>query len=107
MELLSFLYQQFGGYICIWQIYNSPSARELIKSDRGDTNRNKYMENKTKCDRCVSFKSANELLNLRVLKLSLVNKMYILQYKGKKFDGISKGIFEILHKITYTYIDRW
>ena len=55
MELLSFLYQQFGGYICIWQIYNSPSARELIKSDRRDTNRNKYMENKTKCDRCVSL----------------------------------------------------
>ena len=47
------------------------------------------------------FKNAYELLNLRALKFSPVNKMRIFQCMGKIF------CVEIPHKISYPYIERY
>ena len=53
------------------------------------------------------FKNAYELLNLRALKIAILFKKYIFQCMGKIFlCGISKGTFEIPHKISYPYIER-
>ena len=43
------------------------------------------------------FKNTYELLNLRALKFSPVNKIF--------FQGM--GTFEIPHKISYSYIERY
>ena len=55
------------------------------------------------------FKNTYEPLNLRALKFSPVNKIHIFQCMGKKdiLCGISKVTFEIPHKISYPYIERY
>ena len=53
------------------------------------------------------FKNTYELLNLRALKISKLHKNHIFQCMGKIIlCGISKGTFEIPHKISYPYIER-
>ena len=49
------------------------------------------------------FKNTYELLNLRALKISPVNKIHIFQCMGKIFCVE----FEIPHKISYSYIERY
>ena len=53
------------------------------------------------------FKNTYELLNLRALKFSPVNKTQLLMYGKDILRGISKGTFEIPHKISYPYIERY
>ena len=57
------------------------------------------------------LKYTYELLNLRVLKFSYVNKIHIFQCMGKIFSVESiplwKGTFEIPHKISSPYIERY
>ena len=53
------------------------------------------------------FKNTYELLNPRALKISILYKKNYLSMYGKDIlCGISKGTFEIPHKISYTYIER-
>ena len=49
------------------------------------------------------FKNTYELLNLRALKFSYVNKIHIFQCMGKIFCVE----FQIPHKISYPYIERY
>ena len=50
-------------------------------------------------------KNAYELLNLRALQISMLYKNHIFQCMGKDIlCGISKGTFEIAHKISCPYI---
>ena len=53
------------------------------------------------------FKKAYELLNLRALKFSPMNKIHIFRCMGNSdiLCGISKVPFEIPHKISYPYIE--
>ena len=54
------------------------------------------------------FKNAYELLNLRALKISMLyKKSYLALYGLDILCGISKGTFEIPHKISYPYIERY
>ena len=49
-------------------------------------------------------KNANERLYLSALEFSLLNKIQIFQCMGKIF---CVGNFEIPHKISYPYIERY
>ena len=54
------------------------------------------------------FKNAIELLNLRALKISMLNKSHIFQCMGKIFCVEFQRVpFEIPHKIAYPYIERY
>ena len=55
------------------------------------------------------FKNTYELLNLRAFKFSPLDKIYIFQCMGKIFCvQFQRYIpFEILHKISYPYIERY
>ena len=52
------------------------------------------------------FKHAYELLNLGALKIPMLYKNRIFQCMRDILCGISKGTFEIPHKISYPYIER-
>ena len=52
------------------------------------------------------FKNTYEPLNLKALKMSMLYKNHIFQCMGKNLCGISKGTFEMPHKILYPYIER-
>ena len=53
------------------------------------------------------FKNANELLNLRALKISMLyKKSYLSMYELDILRGISKGTFEIPNIISHPYIER-
>ena len=53
------------------------------------------------------LKNAHELLNLEALKISMLYKKHIFQCMGKDIlCGISKGTFEIPHRLSYPYIER-
>ena len=54
------------------------------------------------------FQNAYELLNLRAVKIATLYKNDIFQciFQDILF-GISKGIFEIAHKTSYPYIERF
>ena len=56
---------------------------------------------------CVMIMITYELLNLRALKFSPLNKIDLFQCLGKIFVCNFKGIFEIPHKISYPYIERY
>ena len=54
------------------------------------------------------FKNTYELLNLRALKFSPVNKIHIFQCIGKVFCvEFQKVPFEIPHNISYQYNERY
>ena len=54
------------------------------------------------------FKNTYELLNQRALKFSYVNKIHIFQCMVKIFCvEFLKVPFEIPHKISYPYIERY
>ena len=56
------------------------------------------------------FNNAYELLNLRALKISMLYKSHIFQCMGKIFCVEFQRVplsFEIPHKISYTYIERY
>ena len=56
---------------------------------------------------CVMIMITYELLNLRALKFSPLNKIDLFQCLGKIFVWNFKGFFEIPHKISYPYIERY
>ena len=80
----------------------------------------KFMKQSTTCVRRLHFQNYSHISqgpNLTALKFSPVNKIHIFQCMGKIFCvefqrvrflcGISKGTFEIPHKISYPYTERY
>ena len=63
--------------------------------------------NRPDADSCPgdSYGIRNKLLSLSVFKFSIRNKIHIFQFM-RYLGGISKGTYEILHKISYPHIEK-